>query len=618
MLSEEHFIPYHSSNLTGKRVLVLAPHPDDETIGCGGNLALHADAGDPIKVVFLTNGAKGDMSGRYDRNSYIRLRQQEARSACACLGVTDVMFWPYEDRELYNAETVPSELIDLINRFHPKLIYAPSPQEFHPDHRATAVFIQTVMKTFDTDAELLFYEVNQPIQVNRLVDITPVLDKKMRALRCYQSQLEEQPYDDISLALNRFRSMTLPAEATHAEGFLLFKVEKVDRVNGTGPKATPWSGKLVVNSTKSYTAYTIAVIVRTQGVRQSLLTEALKSITCQQLPCLAVVVVHAGSEMLEPVVAVCRSIAGLSYVIIHAAGIEKKRGYPLNLGLQYCLRRDISFKAVAFLDDDDILYPEFSQKMDQALKDTGADVIYAASNRRVPGQPAEEGYRLIPVLNIFLQNFIPINSYIICRDSLIKTQIFFDESLDVNEDWLFLLQLIEKGFRFEAIPDTLSEFRIISDGNKPVKDHPEIWDQAYRRIQAYIRGRMFLMNGRMVQLLVMAEDEFKSAQNQETIRVGEELYNRKFEIEALRREHTVLIEKYDRELNKANNRIENMQTENENLKQELMATRGAYDELAYVHANTANEVIALRESKSWKITEPLRRTYGLILKILRR
>ncbi|MBE9572531.1 MAG: PIG-L family deacetylase, partial [Proteobacteria bacterium] len=76
MENEEKLIPYHPTNLTGKRVLALAPHPDDETIGCGGSLAIHANAGDPVKVVFLTNGARGDTSGKTEKKSYIKIRQE--------------------------------------------------------------------------------------------------------------------------------------------------------------------------------------------------------------------------------------------------------------------------------------------------------------------------------------------------------------------------------------------------------------------------------------------------------------------------------------------------------------------------------------------------------------
>ncbi len=55
MQTEDKLIPFHSIDPTGRRVLVLAPHPDDETIGCGGSLVLHAAAGDPVRVIFLTN-----------------------------------------------------------------------------------------------------------------------------------------------------------------------------------------------------------------------------------------------------------------------------------------------------------------------------------------------------------------------------------------------------------------------------------------------------------------------------------------------------------------------------------------------------------------------------------
>jgi LmbE family N-acetylglucosaminyl deacetylase len=100
MQNEGRLVPYHSTDLTGRRVLVLAPHPDDETFGCGGSMILHRDAGDPVKVVFLTNGAMGDISNQSDKETYVALRKKEAEKACANLGVMDLEFWPYEDRSL--------------------------------------------------------------------------------------------------------------------------------------------------------------------------------------------------------------------------------------------------------------------------------------------------------------------------------------------------------------------------------------------------------------------------------------------------------------------------------------------------------------------------------------
>jgi len=497
MLNEDALIPFHSSDPTGKRVLVLAPHPDDETIGCGGTLVLHALAGDPVRVIFLTNGAKGDISGRFDRETYIRIRQQEARSACACLGITDIEFWPFEDRELYRTEFTVKMLMDQIATYRPELIYAPSPFEFHPDHRAASSLGQRVMANCNARTELMFYEVNQPVQVNRLVDITPVLDRKKQALRCYQSQLQERPYDDISLALSRFRSMTLPAETTHAEGFLLFAKDQYEQ-------ATPWSGERYADCQPETDLYALGVIVRTQGMRESLLIEALTSIATQPKTCLAVVVVHANADRLESIHVACQSIDSLAYVIIHADETDKRRGYPLNLGLQYCLWHHKRIDGVAFLDDDDILYSNFSERMLEALNRTGSDVIYAASNRCVPGHPPTEGYQPISILNLFVQNFIPINSYVIRRDSLIRKPVWVDETLAVTEDWHFLLKLIQNGYRFEAILDIVSEFRMVSDGNMPTKIEPEVWMHASKIIQEYVEKTIFQLNGNIIRDVMLS------------------------------------------------------------------------------------------------------------------
>ena len=71
------------------RVLVLAPHPDDETIGPGGALIQHAAAGDEIHVLFVTAGTSGDPTGAADPAEYAACREREARAAAEVLGVAD-------------------------------------------------------------------------------------------------------------------------------------------------------------------------------------------------------------------------------------------------------------------------------------------------------------------------------------------------------------------------------------------------------------------------------------------------------------------------------------------------------------------------------------------------
>ena len=68
---------------------MLASHQDIETRGCGGLLALHRDQRDPVKVVFVTDGADGDPDGHYLREDYVRIRQSEARRATRAPGVAD-------------------------------------------------------------------------------------------------------------------------------------------------------------------------------------------------------------------------------------------------------------------------------------------------------------------------------------------------------------------------------------------------------------------------------------------------------------------------------------------------------------------------------------------------
>jgi len=250
MLREEQaIIPYQKTDLTGRRVLVFSPHPDDETIGCGGSLALHTGAGDPVKVIFLTNGARGDFSGKTNREEYIDLRRKEAVRASQVLGIRDVAFWEYEDRNLAGSKGAISRMIQDLEEHNPQLVYVPSPFEFHPDHRAASFFVCEAIRRYPGEIEVAFCEIGQPIWVNCLVDISEVLERKKNAMNAYKSQLREASYGDIGLGLNRFRSLTLPEGMTHAEGFSLWPS---DLLREKGPLALP--GHLMNRVSADYSA----------------------------------------------------------------------------------------------------------------------------------------------------------------------------------------------------------------------------------------------------------------------------------------------------------------------------------------------------------------------------
>lgn len=222
MLPEHQLVPYHSTDLTGKRVLVIAPHPDDETFGCGGVLKLHRMAGDPVQVVFVTNGAKGDSSGLADKSDYVALRKTEARAACRDLEIEDLMFWPYEDREIVRHPEIAKRLAEVISEYAPGLVYAPSPHEIHPDHRAVTHWLLEGIEPQADPLDIAFYEVGHAGTINCLVDISPVMTAKASAMDRYSSQLQERPYKRITMALNEFRTLTLAPAVQFAEGFLLF------------------------------------------------------------------------------------------------------------------------------------------------------------------------------------------------------------------------------------------------------------------------------------------------------------------------------------------------------------------------------------------------------------
>jgi LmbE family N-acetylglucosaminyl deacetylase len=210
--------PFSATDTSPADALVIAPHPDDESIGCGGTIAKHVQAGNRVKVIFLTDGERGDERKRFG-SDYVPMRKAAAADALAALGVATHEFWGYPDGALL--ESVPeiaAQALRSLRDFPARLVYVTSPFEPHPDHRAAFEAIWSVRETMQ--AALVAYEVLTPLHPNMLVDITDTIALKKNAIGSYHTELFYHDYLNTVVCLNRFRSLTLAGESAYAEAFI--------------------------------------------------------------------------------------------------------------------------------------------------------------------------------------------------------------------------------------------------------------------------------------------------------------------------------------------------------------------------------------------------------------
>ena len=191
--------------LPNARVLLLAPHPDDEVVGCGGLLISFAARGNPVRVCFLTDGCRGSFNEKHD-DAYARLREGEAAAALLSMGVSDYRFWRYHDQELGAAADLAGRVAREAAEFQATAVLAPSPFEIHPDHRAAC---RAAIQAFAgrSSPEVWFYEISAPLLANVSLDITAFAEAKKRALLCHASQLAHNDYLSKMEGYNRYRTV---------------------------------------------------------------------------------------------------------------------------------------------------------------------------------------------------------------------------------------------------------------------------------------------------------------------------------------------------------------------------------------------------------------------------
>lgn len=187
------------------RILVLSPHPDDESIGCGGTLLRHVKRGDQVHLVVLTSGEKGG-HGRSEAET-IRVREQEAQTAARILGVRHLEFWHERDGAVRATRPAVERLCAKLKAIRPDTVYVTHDREMHPDHRGAVRLLRQAMRRIGgIPPDVLMYEVWTPTQrLDEIVDISPFIDRKLRAIRAYRSQCAVVGFVEAVRGLNRYR-----------------------------------------------------------------------------------------------------------------------------------------------------------------------------------------------------------------------------------------------------------------------------------------------------------------------------------------------------------------------------------------------------------------------------
>jgi N-acetylglucosamine malate deacetylase 1 len=217
-----------------RRVLVIAPHPDDEVLGAGGTVARLSDAGAEVIIAIVTKGAPPLFAEAASAN--VRC---EARSAHAHLGVARTLFLDHPAARL---DQIPHHelnrgLGELIREIAPETLLLPFVGDIHLDHQLTFLSAMVAARPHNANfpGRVLCYETlsetnwNTPLMApsfvpNVFIDISAQLERKLEAMRLYGSQQREFPHER-SLAAIRALAM-LRGSTVHrpaAEAFMLVR-----------------------------------------------------------------------------------------------------------------------------------------------------------------------------------------------------------------------------------------------------------------------------------------------------------------------------------------------------------------------------------------------------------
>lgn len=218
---------------SNQNILVVAAHPDDESLGCAGTIARHTIRGDNVYVVFLADGISARLGAA---NVDFKMRARGAKGALEILGVRDFFNFGFPDNQ---CDSVPllhvvQKLEEILAKVKPCLVYTHHGGDLNIDHQVASKAVQTACRPHPLQSvkSILSFEIlsatdwnflnDYKFNPNFFVDITETFWLKKKALAVYDSEIMSAPhsrsFENIDL-LSRHRGMTVGVE--RAEAFSL-------------------------------------------------------------------------------------------------------------------------------------------------------------------------------------------------------------------------------------------------------------------------------------------------------------------------------------------------------------------------------------------------------------
>ena len=216
--------------------MVIAPHPDDETLGCGGTIKLLTQSDVAVDVVYLTLGELGFDCGEEgtpaERRRLGAIRAVEAREACDVLGVRHVHFLPGNDGQLSQQGHLADSLAALLRTEPYRRLFCPWSGEGHVDHRATFSLVRQALSRSPSQGPAVWlYEIWTPLRPTAYVPIELTIGFKQAAIERHRSQLQVRDYRTAVLGLAAYRALICPP-AKYAEAFVVCDFDELWTLEG--------------------------------------------------------------------------------------------------------------------------------------------------------------------------------------------------------------------------------------------------------------------------------------------------------------------------------------------------------------------------------------------------